>query len=88
MISSTKKIHMFVLTIMSVIFSRSMFFFFDDTEGTNLLVTTVMAVLVYGVTLALYFFKAIPVPLASPKRLLLVICLQITLVTGLYFCLK
>jgi hypothetical protein len=65
-----------------------MFFFFDDPEGTNLLVTTVMAAFVYVVTLAIYSLKSLPVPPVSKKRLILVIILQLLFVTGLYFSLK
>lgn len=88
MTTSTKKIHLFILAVTSIIFSRAMFFFFDDPEGTNLLVTTVMAVMLYFVTVAIYFSKLAPAQLTSRKRLFLVIIIQIILITSLYFCLK
>jgi hypothetical protein len=73
-----------------------MFFFFDDPEGPNLLVVTVMAAIVYCLSLAGYVFtpsaRGMPrrrplASLTSYKKLLLVICIQILLATAIYFCL-
>lgn len=62
-----------------------MFFFFDDPEGTNLLVTIVTASFVYMLSLSLYVINLRVIGL---KRLLLTICFQISIVLVLYFCLK
>jgi hypothetical protein len=61
-----------------------MFAFFDDPEGPNLLIVTVIAAIVYGLSFALYRF----LPLTREynlKRLLLTILIQIIIVTVFYF---
>jgi hypothetical protein len=74
------------LAIMSIIFSRVMFVFFDDPEGPNLLVVFVMSAFVYVVTLAGYFiiFKK----QSGMKKILWTILFQIFVVLSLYICLK
>lgn len=81
----SKKVSLAILAITSLVVSRPMFFFFDDPEGTNLLVTIVTASFVYMLSLSLYVINLRVIGL---KRLLLTICFQISIVLVLYFCLK
>jgi hypothetical protein len=62
-----------------------MFLFFNDPEGPNLLVVMGMAVMVYLLSLAVYFFDPSTTGL---KKFLLAISVQIVLVAGLYFFLE
>lgn len=79
-----KKIQSLVLVVTSFVISRLMFFFFNDPEGPNLLIVT-------GATVILYLFSLLTyslLPFENPKKLLLVIIIQILVTTVLYFCLK
>ena len=79
-----EKTPLLILGITALICSRAMFFFFNDPEGPNLLVVTVMTAIVYFLSLAAaHVFNS-----AGPKKLLLTIFIQIILVTGLYFLLR
>ena len=71
--------------------------FFDDPEGPNLLVVTVMAAVLYFSSLAVYVFNPSTKSvfqylsfssLTGPQRLLLAIGIQIITTTVLYFCLS
>lgn len=67
----------------ALVCSRAMFAFFNDPEGPNLLIVTVMAAVVYAVSLAAY------VPnFSNTKKFLLAILIQILFVTGLYLLLN
>lgn len=79
----SKKTQLLILAITALVLSRAMFVFFNDPEGPNLLVVTVLAVIVYVVSLASYASK-----FSNSKKLLLAILIQIALVIVLYFCLK
>ena len=61
--------------------SRTLFFLFDDPEGPNLLIVTVLALLLYGASLLVWRF--IPATSAG-MRLLFGICTQVLIVAGLY----
>lgn len=65
-----------------------MFVFFDDPEGSNLLVVLGMAAIVYFSSLAVYSFKPVRFSFIGPKKLVLVFCIQLLIVVGLYFCLR
>lgn len=91
-----KKVSPFVLVVTSLICSRTMFVFFDDPEGPNLLVVAVMASIIYTTSLATYswvFLKErklaqiLVLPLMDIKSILGPIGTQIVLTTLLYFCL-
>ena len=58
-----------------------MFFLFHDPEGPNLLVVTVLALILYVASFIVWRF--IPAT-TERKKLLLAICTQILIVTGLY----
>lgn len=82
----SKKTSLLILAITSLVCSRTLFFFFNDPEGPNLLVVTIMAAIIYALSLAVYFFKKFPT--TGLKRLLLTVLIQIVIVVGFYFGLK
>jgi hypothetical protein len=75
------KTSLLFLGITALVCSRTLFFLFHDPEGPNLLIVTVLALILYVASLIMWRF--IPVTTAS-KKLLLAICTQIVIVTGLY----
>jgi hypothetical protein len=78
--TSTKK-SLLLLGITALTCSRTLFFFFHDPEGPNLLIVTVLAMLLYVASFIAWRF--IPATTAS-KKLLFAICTQVLIVTGLY----
>lgn len=56
-----------------------MFFFFDDPEGPNLLIVTVMAAILYFLSLFAFLLKT-----SERKKLLLSVCIQVLIATGLF----
>lgn len=74
----SKKFSLFVLGGTAVIFSKVLFVFFNDPEGPNLLVVTVVAAVIYLPSLLVFTFKALPV--TTLKRLLLAIFIQLVIV--------
>jgi hypothetical protein len=70
----------------AIIFSRMLFFFFNDPEGPNLVIVAAFAMAVYFLSLAGYVFS--PSKIKGLKRFSLVICIQILSVIGIYFCMK
>lgn len=81
----SKKVALVILAITSLLCSRALFFFFDDPEGPNLLVVTVMAVILYLLSLPVYLFSN---SITILKRLLLAIFSQIIIVAVFYFFLR
>lgn len=80
----SKKTSIIISAITAMMSSRAMFAFFDDPEGPNLLIVTVLAAVVYFLALAIaLLFPAIKQ--ASLKRLLSLIFIQIIIVTAFYF---
>lgn len=93
----SKTTSLIILGITALLCSRAMFVFFDDPEGTNLLVTTVMGMIIYIPSLALYMsnhaaravIRHISLPaLTGIARLLATILIQILITTAFYFCLR
>lgn len=82
MLFTSKKVSLIALAITALIFSRAMFFFFNDPEGPNLLVVMGAAAIVYVVSLAPYASGS---PAAGSKKFWLAIVIQILLVAALYF---
>ncbi len=76
-----KKTSLLLLVITAFVCSRTLFFFFHDPEGPNLLIVTVLALLLY--TASWIAWRFIPATTAG-KRLLFAICTQLLIVTGLY----
>jgi hypothetical protein len=79
----SKKARLLILGVTSILCSRLVFFFFDDPEGSNLLVVMGLAIILYLLSLISYSLLS----LKNPERLLLVIIIQIAIATGIYFCL-
>lgn len=82
----SKSTSLIILAITAMLCSRSLFFFFTDAEGPNLLIVIVLALVIYLISCAMYVFG--PVKIAGIKRLLAAIVLQIILVVILYFCMR
>lgn len=84
----SKKASLLILGITAIIFSRVMFMFFNDPEGPNLLVVTVMAAIIYCLSLVGYVYKPLLLSFTGLKRLLLVIFIQALIAAGFCFCLN
>ena len=78
---TAKKTSLLLMGITALVCSRALFFLFHDPEGPNLLVVNVLALILYVASFIVWRF--IPVTTAS-RKLLLAICAQILIVTGLY----
>ena len=83
----SKTISLVLLALTALVCSRVMFLFFNDPEGPNLLIVTVLAAILYGLSVTAYLLYP-ATKLTGLKRLLVVILIQILLVTGLYFALR
>jgi len=77
----SKRTSLLLLVVTALVCSRALFFFFNDPEGPNLLIVTVLALILYGASFLAWRF--IPATTAS-KRLLFAICTQLLIVAGLY----
>ena len=77
----SKETSLLLLVITAFVCSRALFFFFHDPEGPNLLIVTVLALILYGASFIAWRF--IPATSTS-KKLLVAICTQLLIVTGLY----
>ena len=77
----SNKTSLFLLGITAMVCSRTLFFLFHDPEGPNLLIVTVLGLILYVASFIVW--KFIPATTAM-KKLLLAICTQILIVTGLY----
>jgi hypothetical protein len=82
----SKKISLLMLAATAIICARMLFYFFNDPGGPNPLIVASLALAVYFFSLAVYIFS--PSKISGIKRLSAVICIQILLVVGLYFCMK
>ncbi|MCA9361513.1 hypothetical protein KC845_03065 [Candidatus Kaiserbacteria bacterium] len=78
---STEKFRLIILGLTALVFSRSLFWFFDDPEGPNLLIVFVTTSITYLVSLSVY--KHAPLD-NSLKKFWLAIIAQILLMIGLY----
>lgn len=50
----SKKISLLILGVTAFVCARAMFYFIDDPEGPNLLIVTVLAIILYMLSLATY----------------------------------
>jgi hypothetical protein len=64
-----------------------MFAFFNDPEGPNLLVVTVMAAIIYSISLPAYLSNVFP-SLAGLKRSAVAVFIQLCVAAGFYFVLR
>ena len=77
----SKNTQLLILGATSLVCSRTLFSFFDDPEGPNLLVVFGMAVIVYLLSLPAYLF----VPSVTGfKKLLLTVAVQVLVIACLY----
>lgn len=76
-----------ILVVTAFLCSRALFALFADPEGPNLLVVTVMAAILWGVSSAGYLSNFVP-SLAGRKRMLAAIVLQMVVAAGFYFGLR
>lgn len=76
-----------LLAITALVCSRTMFVFFDDPEGPNLLVVTGMAAAIYLPSLTVYLSRFFP-SLAGIKRVLAAILVQTVVTAGFYLGLR
>lgn len=84
---NSKKTVLLVLVGTALVFSRLLFFFFNDPEGPNVLVVGVTAAIVYALSFAGYLFLQ-SIKIAGVKRLSLLIILQLLIAAAFYFGLK
>ncbi len=87
MVFNLKKTSLLILGITALVCSRTLFALFDDPEGPNLLIITVMAAILFAASLAAYKYNPLA-KLANSTKLLLAILVQALLVTVLYFSLR
>lgn len=76
----SKKTSLFILAITALVCSRAMFFFIDDPEGPNLLIVTVMAAIMYSLSLVTYLY--VPSIKTNLYKLFLGVLVQILVATG------
>jgi hypothetical protein len=76
----SKRTSLLLLGITALACSRTLFFLFHDPEGPNLLIVTVLALILYGASFIAWRF----IPATTGKKLLLAVCTQLLIVTGLY----
>ena len=76
------KTYLLILGITAIVCSRSLFFFFDDPEGPNLLVVAVVAAVLYGVSLTPY---VLGLSEAYSKRFWFAVLIQVIGAIVLYF---
>jgi hypothetical protein len=81
-----KKTSLFILGVTALAFSRTMFAFFNDPEGPNLLIVVVAAAIVWAVSLVPYFYAG--AKQQEFKKLLIGVFIQILLVAGAYLFLR
>jgi hypothetical protein len=76
----SKKISLTLLAVTALLGSRSMFAFFDDPEGPNLLIVVVTAGVVYALSFTVFLSS-----LSESKKLPLAILVQLLILTTLAY---
>lgn len=82
----SKKISLLLLAATALSISRMLFFLFNDPEGPNLLIVTVLALVLYTISAVAYLFA--PAKIGGIARLLTVVGIQLLVVLVLYFCMR
>jgi hypothetical protein len=82
----SKKTTLVILGVTAILCSRTLFFFFNDPEGPNLLIVGGLAIAICFLSFAAYVF--VPSKIKGLKKLSLVVCVQMLAVIGLYFFMK
>jgi NhaP-type Na+/H+ or K+/H+ antiporter len=85
MFIGSKRISLFALGVTALVASGITLRLFDDPEGPNLLIVTVMGVVVYFLSLMVYAFDY---PANSLQKFLLALLAQLLIVTCAYFLLR
>lgn len=81
----SKKASLIALAVTSLVCSKVLFSLFNDPEGTNLLVTVGMALIIFFLSLTPYLFR---LQISEFKKFLVAILAQGALVVLFYFLLK
>ena len=76
----SKRTSLLLLVVTALVCSRALFFFFNDPEGPNLLIVTVLALILYSASFIAWRF----IPATASKKILFAICAQLLIVIGLY----
>lgn len=82
----SKRISLLILGVTAALCSRALFFFFNDTEGPNLLIVGGLALAIFFLSFVIYVF--VPSKMKELTKLSVVVCVQILTVIGLYFFMK
>lgn len=82
-----KNASLLILVITAFVCSRALFALFDDPEGPNLLIVTVMAAILYLPSAGAYLSKLCP-PLRGFKRTLAAVLIQVLVAAGFYLGLR
>lgn len=77
----SKKMQLVILGATAIICSRLLLFFLDDRQGPNLIIVGVLAMGVFLLSFAAYWFTA---ERGAYVRLLVALCVQILSVVGLF----
>ena len=78
----SKTVSLVILAVTAMVCSRVMFATFNDPEGPNLLIVTVMAGILYFLSLSVYAFN---LPITALKRLFLAVVIQVLIATLVSF---
>ena len=70
------------LGVTAFVTSRTTFFFIDDPEGPNLLIVSVLAAVLFGVSMSVFWYKT---SLGSRALFMLAVVLQVVTAVVLYF---
>lgn len=74
-----------ILGATAILCSRVLFFFFNDTEGPNLLIVVGLAIVIYLLSLAAYVLLPSKI---NGLKFSVGVCVQILAVIGLYLYMK
>ena len=81
----SQKKSLIILALTALVSSRAFFALINDPEGPNLLVVTVMAAIIYALSVGMYLFIFSS---KGHKRLILTILTQVLITFGAYFSLR
>lgn len=82
---TSKNTSLLILGITAIACSKALFFSFNDPEGANLLIVTILALVVFLSSVLIYRLNSSPLGL---KKLLIALFVQVLIVIGLYFFLR
>jgi hypothetical protein len=82
----SKKTSLVLLGTTAMLCSRTLFFFFNDLEGPNLLIVGVLAIAIFLLSFAAYVLT--PPKIKTVIKFSIALGVQILSVSVLYFCMK